>query len=215
MFRARKVGIALLAAALAAFAAWIAYLVYASSQTRLQQREIAQRVGEATAQLRQGLTSAPSPEGVKAIEATLAGLREARLSRQKVLADAADDYTAGARAILLRRVDVARAARQAAASRQAIIAHLATTRGRDSGWIRQAALVKKRADEAQFELNIACDTMIELLSRLPESEDKLGAQLGSGLLLEESLRMAAINGARGEASRAAGELEKLQHLPAR
>ena len=215
MFRTRKIGFALLAAAVVALAVLIAYRTYASYQSRSQQREIAARVAEATAQLRQGLTAGPTPDGVKGIEAALAALRAASLSRQRALADAADDYMAGARAILLRRVDVARAARQAAAARQAVIVQLSTPRGRDDGWIRQAAVLKKRADEAQFELNVAADTVIELLSKLPESEAKLAAQLGSGMLLEEDLRRAALNGARDEASRAASELEKLRRLPGR
>jgi hypothetical protein len=215
MFRARKIGYSLLAAALIALLAGIAYRVYAAYEARSQQREIAQRVGETTAQLRQGLTASPSADAVKGIEATLAGLRAARLSRQRALADAADDYASGARAILLRRVDVARASRQAAASREAVIAHLGTRRGRDDGWIRQAALVKKRADDAQFELNVASDTLIELLSKLPDSEQKLAAQLGSELLLEEGVRRAALNRAQDEASRAAAELEKLRRLPGR
>jgi hypothetical protein len=211
----RKIGITLVAAAVIALVAVIAYRSYVSYQSRAQQQEIAQRVGEATTLLRQGLTASPSAEGVKGIEATLAALRAARFSRQRVLADAADDYTAGARAIVLRRVDVARASRQAALARQALIAHIGTRRGRDDGWIRQAAALKKRADDAQFELNVACDTLIELLSRLPEPEQKLAAQVGAGRLLEEEVRRAALDGAKEEASRAAAELEKLGRLSGR
>jgi hypothetical protein len=203
MLRAKKALAGVLVVAAAAAAGAVLYGTYASYQTRWQQHAVAALVGEATAKLREELARAPSAEGVKKIDATLEALRATRTSRQKPLAYAAENYVLGARGIVLRRADAAALAQRAAASRQALDAHMSSPRGRDDGWIQRAMALKKQADQAHAELALQLKTLTDLLEELPDTERSLEAQVDPSLLLEEPLREAALRRAKEDGKRAA------------
>lgn len=188
------------------------YWSYASYQTRSQQRAVATLVGEATARLREDLAGSPSAEGAKKIEATLETLRTTRTSRQKPLAYAAENYLLGARSIVLRRVEAAALAQRAAASRNALRAHMSSPRGRDDGWIHRAMELKKQADQVHYDLALQLRTLTHLLEDLPDAERSLEPILDKSLLLEDSLREAALKRAKDDAKQATDALAVQQQM---
>src|SRR4051794_3270219 len=106
--------------ALVALAALVTYWMYGNYQKRVQQNTIAALVSDGSAQLKAALAGEPSAASITRIDAALQALRDARASRQTAMASPAEGYLVSARAIVLRRADVARAAPQVAASRQAL-----------------------------------------------------------------------------------------------
>jgi hypothetical protein len=212
MFPAKKALAGVLAVAAAAAAGAALYWTYASYQTRSQQRAVAALVGEATARLREDLAGSPSADRVKKIEATLETLRATRTSRQKPLAYAAENYLLGARGIVVRRAEAASLTQRATASRQALVAHMASARGRDDGWIQRATALKRQTDQVHTELALQLKTLSDLLEDLPEAERSLAPLLDTSLLLEEPLREAALKRAKDDAQRAADALAAQQKM---
>ena len=197
-----KRGIA--AAVLVLAAALAAYWAFSSWQERRQQAAIAAAVAEASAALRDALGRAPAGDEPKRIEAAMEKLRAAKPTRERDLAEAAEVYLVSARAVAERRAEAARLARQAAESRQQLVAHMAA-RTRGEGWIRQAAELKKRMDQAYFDENVALEALADLLRGLPDSEERLAPQVGKGALVEAGLVDSAAEQAKAELKRASGE----------
>ena len=189
-----------------------AYWAYVAQQKRSQERAIATLVGEASATLKEALAAEASPDDVKRLDGALARLRAARASRQRPLADAAENYLLGARAVLEKRADAVRLAQSAAASRRQLIAHMSTPRGRDDSWIRQAADLKKRMDQAYFEQNVALDALGQLLRSLPETESALEPKLGRAALLPDAAREAALKRVEVDQKKAADDRSKVGGL---
>jgi len=212
MFPAKKALKGVLAVAVAAAAGAALYGAYASYQARSQQRAVAALVGEATARLREELAGTPSGERAKKLEATLETLRAMRTSRQKPLAYAAENYLLGARGIVLRRAQAGELTQRAEASRQALVAHMSSARGRDDGWIQRAMALKKQTDQVHTELALQLKTLADLLEDLPEAERSLAPLMDASLLLEEPLREAALKRAKDDARRAADALAAQQQM---
>jgi hypothetical protein len=212
MFPAKKAVSGLLAAALAAAALGALYWGYASHQARSQKRAVTALVAEATAALREDLAGGPSAERAKRIDAALESLRAARTSRQKPLAYAAENYLLGARGIILRRLEADAFTQRAAESRQTLLVHMSSPRGRDDGWIQRATVLKKQADQAHYDLALQLKTLTDLLQELPDAEQSLESLLDKSLLLEEPLREAALARANDDAKRAVDALAVQQNL---
>jgi hypothetical protein len=212
MFPAKKALAGVLVVAVAAAAGAALYGTYAAYQTRAQQRAVAALVGEATARLREDLAGSPSADSAKRIDSTLETLRATRTSRQKPLAYAAENYLLGARGIVLRRAEAAALAQRAQASRQVLVAHMSSARGRDGGWIQRAMALKKQSDQVHSELTLQLKTLSDLLEELPEAEKTLAPLLDASLLLEEPLREAALRQTQDDARRAADALAAQQQM---
>src|SRR5438270_4898732 len=141
----------LLIAALVIAGALIGYAMYGKHQRLQQERAAAALIADTTAQLRQALTATPTKEIFSRIDGNL---RSLKAPRQPELADAAEDYSIGAREIVRRRLDGARFAQQAAASRQALSAHMNAAGGRTGGaWIRTALDLTRRLEREHFKLD--------------------------------------------------------------
>ncbi len=167
-------------------------------------------VADTTTQLREALTAAPTQEIFSRIDANL---RSLKAPRQPDLADAAEHYILGAREIVRRRLEAARLAQQAAASRQALTAHMNAAGGRrGEAWFRTAIDLKKKVEREQFDLDVTLKALQELLGSLPDAEKRLAPQVSPALLLEERLRVRAREQARKDAEREAAELEKVRRL---
>lgn len=210
MFSAKQ----LVLAALIALGALVAYGMYGGYQKRTQQKTIAALVAQGTEQLRDALASTPGAESIARIDATLQALRNTGASRQIAMAGAAETYLASARAIILRRADVAREASRAAASRQALAAHMRTPRGRDDSWIRRASDLKKKMDQDHAEHERQLKTLASLLYTLPEAERAIEPYVEKSLLLGGVLQRAAFERAGAEIKRAAEEADQAGRLPA-
>lgn len=212
MFSVKKALAGVLAVAVAAAAGAALYWTYASYQTRSQQQAVAALVGEATARLREDLAGSPSADHAKKIEATLETLRATRTSRQKPLAYAAENYLLGARGIVLRRAEAAALTQRAAASRQALVAHMSSARGSDDSWIQRAMALKRQTDQVHSELALQLKTLSDLLEELPDAERSLAPLVDRSLLLEEPLREAALKRALDDSKRAADALAAQQQM---
>lgn len=204
------VAVALAAGLIAALIA--AYWAFASHQKASQERAIGALVGETTAVLRDGLSGKASADDLKRIDAFLEKLHAEKVTRQRALADAADNYLSGSRAVLQRRIDAARFAQNAANVRRLVVAHLSAPRGRDDAWIRQATELKKRMDQAYFEESVALEALVELLRALPETGERLAPQLGRGALVEQDLILSAMRRTEDDLQRTAAERESAGKL---
>src|SRR5882672_3246189 len=163
MFSAKKLAVA----PLIALVALVAYWMYGDYQKGAQHKAIAALVAEGTAQLKAAIAGEPSAESIARIDATVQALRAMRASRQIAMAGVAEGYLVSARAIILRKAGVARAAPQVAASRQALAAHMRTPRGRDDSWIRRASELKKKMDQDYAELDRQLKTLRDLVYTFP------------------------------------------------
>ena len=198
----------LLIAVLAIVGAVIGYTMWGQHQKLQQERAVTALVADTTTQLRQALTATPTKEIFSRIDGNL---RSLKAPRQPELADAAEHYILGAREIVRRRVDGARFAQQAAASRRALTAHMNAAGGRrGEAWFRAALDLKKRVERDHFDLDITLHALYDLLGSLPDAEKRLAPH--AALLLEEPLRVQAREQAREDAERAAAELEKVRRL---
>jgi hypothetical protein len=211
MFSAKK----LVVAPLVVLAALVAYWMYGDYQKGAQQKTIAGLVAEGTAQLKGALAGEPSAESIARIDATLQRLRETRASRQIAMAGAAEGYLVSARAIILRKADVARTIAQAVASRQALAAHMRTPRGRDDSWIRRASELKKKMDQDYAELDRQFKTLADLIYTLPQAEQAIAPYVEKSLLLGDALQQAALKRVEAQTRRTAEEIEQASRLPGR
>jgi hypothetical protein len=202
----RTIAVAALAVVVAAGAA---YFAYAAAQKRSQQRHVRELVVDTTEKLRQVLVAKTVPDVVAPLDANL---KEARAPRDPMLADAAEQYIVSAREIARRRVEIERLERRAAASRQALAAHMAHAAHRGAGWLDQAIALKKRVEDDHFNLAVELKALDQLLFTLPDAEQPLAPLVGADLLVDENLRVSARKQAQDELRRASNELERARRL---
>lgn len=209
MFSAKKLALA----ALMALAALAAYWMYGDYQKGAQQKAIAGLIAEGTAQLRAAIAGNPDAGSVARIDATLQALRNIRASRQIAMAGSAEGYLVSARAVILRKAEVGRAVLQAAASRQALAAHMRTPRGRDDSWIRRASDLKKKMDQDYAELDRQLKTLADLVYAFPDEEKAIAPYVEKSLLLGDAAQQAAVKQVEAQTKRAAEEIDKAGRLP--
>jgi hypothetical protein len=183
--------------------------IFRGHQQRTEQRQIAALVGDATEQLRQALTNGPSRE----IAARIDGhLQSAKSMRGSALADAAEHYLIGAREIVRLRADSDRLEREAAASRRSLASHMNRSGRRGTGWIRDAADLKRKVERDHADLGRSLRTLDGLLYSLEDAGKRLAPHLGASLLLDDATRRAARARAQEEAKRSDDELEKTRRI---
>ncbi|HEX2565868.1 MAG TPA: hypothetical protein VHL85_03355 [Burkholderiales bacterium] len=187
-----------------------AYVIHKKNQTRAQQEEISALVSSATAELKEVLAKGASEEQLKLAQANLDTLRTMNVSRQPVLADAAEHYLISTNTIVRAKGDAARLGRQAAASRQALAAHIATRR--NDAWFGAALKLKERVEKDHFDLNLAYKSLEDVLSSIGEDTRRLAPMVGADALLDEPTRAAARKQAEEDSQRAAAELVQARRL---
>lgn len=166
-------------------------------------------MADTTEQLRQALTAGPSKE----IAARIDGhLQSVKTVHETALADAAENYVLGAREIVRRRAESDRLEREAAASRQALAAHMRRSGRRDTGWIRDASDLQKKVERDHADLGRSLRTLDELIYSLEDAEKQLAPRVGAALLLDVAALRAARERAKEQAKRAAEELEKTRRI---
>ena len=200
---------AIVAAVVLAIAGGTGYYLYVEKQKREQQRAVAALLVDTTAHLRKALRGPPFGDSLSRLDSNL---KLVAAPRDRPLADAAGHYIHGAREIVRRRSDAERLGREAAMSRRALTMHMAAASNRDTYWIRVASDLKKRVENAHYELDLSLKTLSQLLQTLPESQKELEPHVDPSLLLEDAERRIARERAEEAAKRAAGELEKVRKL---
>ena len=193
----------------AAMLAIVAYVGWASAQKRAQQRHVRELVVDTTEKLRQVLVAKTAPDLAPALDANLSATKA---PRDPKLADAAEHYILGAREIARRRTAAERYARQAAASRHALAAHMASASQRGTGWLNQALALKKRVEDDHFNIGVELKALDELLFSMSDAEQRLAPHVGREILVEESLFTAARKQAQDDLRRSADDLEGARRL---
>lgn len=204
-----KRNIVIIGAIVALLGAGVAYLGIAAAQKRSQQRHVKALVVDTTEKLREVLVARNAPDVVQPLDANL---EQARAPRDPQLADAAESYIVSAREIARRRAQVDRLTRQAAASRQALAAHMARAGQRNTAWLNEAIVLKKRVEEDHFNLGMELKALDELLYTLPEAEKTLEPRVGRAALIDDALRDSARKETQDEMRRAADDLEGARRL---
>jgi hypothetical protein len=197
---------------LAGLVAGLAYMTYVAGQKRSQQRQVQEVVRDTTDKLRQVLTAKVAPDMVAALDANV---QAAKAPRDPRLADAAEQYIIGAREVARRRSEIDKLTRQAAASRQALAAHMARASSRNDAWMRDALAVKKRVEDDHFHLGVALKALDEIFYTMPDAEKALAAHVGRDLLIDASLRDSARKQAQDEMRRAADDLDRARRIQLR
>ena len=188
------------------------YWLHAAWDKRAQQQKVAQLLRETTDDLRRGLAPRAPPALVARIDENL---QAAKAPRDPGLAEAAGLYILGAREIVRRRVEAERLEREAAASRQALAAHMANGARRGEAWFRGALELKQRVEREHRDLDLTFKVLDELLYTLPEAEKQLAAHVSPAVLLPDEERNEARRQLELEARRASAALEKTRSLATR
>jgi hypothetical protein len=190
-------------------AAVAGYFAYGAAQKRAQQRHVAELVRDSTDKLRQALGANAAPALVTELDTNL---RSVKAPRDPALAEAAEQYITGAREIARRRVAVAELERKAAASRAALVGHMAHASRRGDAWLRDAVALKKRVENDHFELDVTLKALDELFYTFPESEKPLVPRVGADALLDQTLAASARKQVQDEARRANEELARVRNI---
>jgi hypothetical protein len=129
------------------------------------------------------------------------------------LAEAAEDYVLGAREIARRQAALPPLERQWDASRQAIRAHLAAGGRRNPAWFQTAGELKKRMEEAHFQLGVELSALDKLLDGMPESAKRTAALAGESRVVEAKLLNDARRQVQERLKSANDELERARQIP--
>lgn len=207
----RKLALIGMAAAVVVVAAIAGALAWKSHKQKVDETAVLAAVSDTTLMLREAL-------GKPAAGGELAPRIDAHLDRIKAAtrtpaADAAEEYVLGAREIARKKADVARLSRQATASRDAALAHLAAGKARRDGWFKTASELKRRMERDYTELNISLKTLNTLMSGMPESVKRAGPLFGDKALVSASEFNAAAAQVQDELKRVQLELERARQLP--
>ena len=206
----KKLAVAGIAVVIVVLAAVIGLLAYKGHKKKLDETAIVTAVTESTLILREALGAEGAADAVSRLDAHLARVKAAE---RTPLADAAEDYVLGAREIARRRAEATRLAPPAAAARQALLAHLAAGGRRNDAWFRAAGDLKKRVENAHYELNAALKTLDSLIDGMHESRKVLGPLVGEKVLVEASALNTARARVQEELQRSATELERARQIP--
>lgn len=185
----KKLALTGLALALVAAGSYGAYAVH---DKRAQERAIVALVAETTAELRTGLAAPQSAgEPLGKVEKHFEALQSFSPTRARALASGAELYIVSAREILRRRDAGAALEQRAVSARAALLAHMASARGRNASWINDAAALKRKVQAEHAELQRTLHALDELLETLPEATKRLSPHVERRLLLEDAARAAA------------------------
>lgn len=193
-------------------AALAGYWSYAGYERRAQQQALLELVADSTVRLRAALSGPPPADALARIGENL---QAARAPRDTAFAEAAQQYLTDAREIVRRRVVAEKLAREAAASRQALGAHMARAAARNERWFQDAVELKKRVEREHFDLGATLKALDGLLYTLPESGQRLASRVPPQSLPEKELIDRARRQAQEDEKRAAAELEQARQLAPR
>lgn len=194
-----------------AIAGIVGYVGWTVQAKRQETRALHALVADVSSGVAQSLKQ-PSPALAARFEAAGKSLEELKVSRVRPYAEAADVYIVSARTIAQRQADVARLSREAEEARNAFVAQLRTTRGRDGTWIRRTSELSRRMDQAYGDLARVQQALIDLLRTFPESEKQLVPFSGPGIVADPALHDAALKRAQADLKRAAEDAENVRRM---
>ena len=206
----RKLAVWGVAAAIIVLAAIVGMVSWKGHRKKQDETALVAAVGESTLILREALGAQPPADAAARLDGYL---KQAKAAERTPLADAAEDYVLGAREIARHRADANRLAPAAAAARQALLAHLGAGARRNDAWFRHAGELKKRVEDAHYELGVPLKALDGLLDGMHESRKRLAPLVGEKLLIEPAALNAARERVQAELKRSAEELERARQIP--
>lgn len=189
-----------------------ASLLYRAKKTH----DLKSHAAEATALLREAIAR-PDDAGrldahLRAITDRLETLHRERAPRNKALAEAADLYLTDVQAIVRNLGNAARARAAAAASRRTLAAHIAAAGHRGPDWIRNALVLKQRAERDNFDYRVALGALAGLYRWHGESQARLRA-VAPGVPLLEAAEVERLHKAAKDAEeRAEAEIGRIRAM---
>lgn len=170
---------------------------------------------DATARLREAIARPDDArrldEHLRAITARLESLRGAA-SRDRAAAQAIEVYLTDVQAIVRNLGNAARARAAAAASQRALTAHMRAAGGRGQGWIRNALLLKQRAERDNFDYRVAMGALAGLYRWHGESQARLRA-VAPGVPLLEAAEVERLHKAAKDAeAQAEAEIARIRAM---
>jgi hypothetical protein len=178
---------------------------------RQEESAILDAVAESSQLLRAALGPQAPADAAARLDADLSTIKAAA---RTPLAEAAEDYVLGAREIARHRAALGPLEQQWAASRQAIRAHLAGGGRRNEAWFQAAGTLKKRMEEAHFQLGVELKALDSLLDGMPESVRRTTPLAGEGRVVDLKLFFDARQQVQAQLRSADEELERARQIPA-
>jgi hypothetical protein len=206
----KKLSIGAIALAVIVILGLVAFLGFKGHKKKQDETAIVAAVAESTLLLQETLGAAPPGDAVARLDTHLARIKAAE---KTPLADAAEDYVLGAREIARRQADARRLAPQTAVARQALLAHLAAGGRRTDAWFKHAGDLKKRVENAHYELGVPLKTLDSLLDGMQESRKRVGPLTGEKLVISSEALSKARQHVQDELKRSATELERARQIP--
>jgi len=188
----------------------VAVAVFQKGKKQQEETAILDAVADSSQLLRAALGPQPPADAAERLDAHLAAIKAATPTP---LAEAAEDYVLGAREIARRQAALAPLERQWEASRQAIRAHLAAGGRRTAAWFQTAGELKKRMEEAHFQLAVELGALDKLLDSMPESVKATTPLAGESRVVDLKLFYDARRRVQERLKSADEELQRSRQIP--
>jgi hypothetical protein len=205
-------------------AAGLGYWGYSAYKKRELRGGIAELLKDAGGRMREALTAETGPapasqeefarkldEHIAAVEKLQTRFNQLGASRDRVLADDADNLLVGLREILRRQAASHRLYQLHVDSLQALHDHMRAD-NRTGAWVQQAVRAKERAEKDFRDYRLAVAAFATQLGALPAAQKKVGAHVDPAPLLDEGLIRKAREQALENAARANAEMEKMRAM---
>jgi len=141
-------------------------------------------------------------------------LRGLALWRDRVLAEAAEDYLLTVREVLRKQAASHRYGIQVAAGEAALREFMRGANRRSRTWMDEAVREKDRLEKDYFDYRLSADAFARLLEAYPESRQKLAAEIPAAPLAADDAVQAARERAVQNSRRAESEMQQIRQLAA-
>jgi hypothetical protein len=188
----------------------VAGAVFQKGKKQHEESAILDAVADSSRLLRAALGPQPPEDAAARLDAHLAMIKAAV---RTPLAEAAEDYVLGAREIARHQAALAPLERQWDASRQAIRTHLAAGGRRNPAWFQTAGDLKKRMEEAYFQLGVELAALDKLLDGMPESVKTTTPLAGENRVVDLRLFYDARQRVQARLKSANEQLERARQIP--
>jgi hypothetical protein len=188
----------------------VAGTVFQKGKKQHEETAILDAVADSSEILRAALGPQPPADAAARLDARLTMIKAAA---RTPLAEVAEDYVLGAREIARRQAALPPLERQWDASREAIRAHLAAGGRRNPAWFQTAGDLKKRMEEAHFQLGVELGALDKLFDGMPESAKRTAPLAGESRVVDAKLFNDARRRVQERLKSANDELERARQIP--
>jgi len=188
----------------------VAGVVFQKGKKQQEETAVLDAVADSSRLLRAALGPDAPADAAARIDAHLATIKAAA---RTPLTEAAEDYVLGAREIARRQAALPPLEQQWEAARQAIRSHLAAGGRRNTAWFQTAGTLKKRMEEAHFQLSVELGALDKLLDGMPESVKTATPLAGEARVVDLKLFYDARRRVQDRMKSSGEELERARQIP--